>query len=485
MADFEMSGTQLRKYHGEGGVVVIPDSVTEIYVCAFIGRNDITSVIFPQSLVKIGERAFSGCCGLTALDFPDSLKEIGRESFENCTGLTSVCVPPSVTELDFHAFHGCTSLKHIVSPANVLRLWPFPKSVETAVLDGGTSVSKEAFADFSCLRSVTIRDSVQRVEQGAFARCTSLREIVLPDSVTDICEEAFVDCTALSSVTMGSSLYRIKERAFSGCTALSSLEIPASTVKIYQNAFWGCTALTNCTFADTDRWCRTSPQNLWPPYDKVEGTDVDLTDAQVNVTIVTCLTDTLLFKKRAVPRINPPAKPRFVTPVPTRAENGLFVQGQYFAVLALDTDTEASLWEQVAQFSVMRTEITSHDHDEYGRYTDVETKYYPLTDYRGLTAPHSSYNADFIVKDGKFIGVILCRVFSGSRDAYDEWIIRLPKCPEDRGEHLILLYVDGRVVGANTTNYSDHSGRDYTDSSIEYKLSATPGGETKRHVNWD
>ena len=458
MTDFEMRGTVLLKYHGEGGVVVIPDSVTEIYVCAFIGRKDITSITFPASLVKIGERAFMGCRGLTALDFPDSLREIGRESFDGCTGLTSVCVPPSVTELDFYAFHGCASLKHIVSPANVLRLWPFPKDVETAVLDGGISVSKDAFADFACLRSVTIRGSVQYIEQGAFTRCTALREIVLPDSVTDIDKAAFLGCTALSTVTMGSSLYRIGERAFSGCTALASLEIPASTVKIAQDAFLGCTALTHCIFADTDRWCRTSPQNLWPPYDTVEGTDVDLTDARANAATVTDLTDTLLFKKRAIPRIDPPAKPRFLMPVPTRTENGLFVQGQYFAVLTPDADTEASLWKQAAQLSVVRTKETSHDHDEYGRYTDVETKYYPLTNYRGLTAPHSSYNADFVVADGKIIGVILCRFFSGSRDAYDEMIIHLPKSPEDRGGHLILLYLDGRVVGENTTGYSDHSG---------------------------
>jgi hypothetical protein len=31
MSDFEMQGSVLRKYHGEGGEVVIPDGVTEIH----------------------------------------------------------------------------------------------------------------------------------------------------------------------------------------------------------------------------------------------------------------------------------------------------------------------------------------------------------------------------------------------------------------------------------------------------------------------
>ena len=161
MTDFEMRGSLLYKYHGAGGAVVIPDGVTEIYVCAFCGRDDITSIAFPPSLVKIGERAFQYCKGLTALDLPPSLREIGRESFDSCTGLTAVCVPPSVTELDFHAFHGCTALTHIAVPANVLSHWPFPKTVESAELNGGMALSKDAFEGFMRLRSVTIGSTVR------------------------------------------------------------------------------------------------------------------------------------------------------------------------------------------------------------------------------------------------------------------------------------------------------------------------------------
>ncbi|MBO5788371.1 MAG: hypothetical protein J6R42_00335, partial [Clostridia bacterium] len=247
-------------------------------------------------------------------------------------------------------------------------------------------------------------------------------------------------------------------------------------------------ALTSSTFANTDRWCLTSPDKLWAPYDKVEGTDIDLTDPRANAVIITDLTDTILFKKRATPRMDPPAKPRFLTPVSTCTENGLFVQGQYFAIFTPDADFEASLREQAAQYSLMRTETTSHDHDEYGRYTDVETKYFPLTTCRGLTAPYSTYygyNVDFIVQDGKFVGVVFCRFFRGKSDAYGEEIISLPNSPEDRGEHLIILYADERIVGETMTNYADHSGRDFTDTSITFKLSATTDGKTVQNAHWD
>lgn len=484
MTDFEMRGSLLYKYHGAGGAVVIPDGVTEIYVCAFCGRDDITSITFPPSLVKIGERAFQYCKGLTALDFPPSLREIGRESFDSCTGLTAVCVPPSVTELDFHAFHGCTALTHIAAPAGVLSHWPFPKTVESAELNGGTALSKDAFADFIHLHSVTIGSTVRYIGAGAFQRCIKLERITLPDSVTDIAESSFAGCTALSEVTLGASLYRIGEKAFSGCTALSSIRIPASTTKIDQDAFVGCTALASCTFDSTDRWCRIPPDKYWPPYENVVEPDVDLTDPQANAAAVTDLSDTVLFKKRAVPR-GEPAKARILTPVSARAEGGLFVQGRYFAPITPDEATAAAIREQAAQLSLARTEVTSHDHDEYGRYTDVETKYYPLSSFRALTAPRSGENGDLIVEDGKLTGVVFCRVFRGWRDPYEEYFIDLPEGPEDEGSHLILLWADGRVQGENECSYSDHSGRDYTDTTTEYRLTPASNTDRTHHAQWD
>ena len=483
MADFEIKDSVLKKYHGKGGDVIIPDSITEIYVWAFIGRKDITSITFPDSLVKIGERAFFGCTGLTELNLPNSLEEIGREAFAKCTGLTSICIPPSVNQLGFYAFHDCPALKHIVAPANVLNDWPFPRTVESAELISGHSLSQGAFADFKALRSVTLPATLERIGKEAFLHCTALRELVLPDSVTNICNGAFKGCTALETVAMGASLCRIEEEAFKDCSALTSIHIPATTVRIETNAFAGCQELTSCSFGDLDRWCRVSPLKLWHPYDAVEGIALDLADPQANAAIVRDLSETVLFKKRAVPRPEP-AKPRFLTQVAERAEDGIFAQGRFFAYITPDEDTTAALWEQAAQLSVARTEVTEHDHDEYGRYTDVETTYHPLINYRGLAAPYSGCNADIVVEDGKIIGLLFCRVFYGNRDAYDDCFIFLPNTPEEENRSLILLWADGQVVGDNLTSYHDHSGRDFTDSDITYKLVKSAGDKTERHASW-
>ena len=141
-------------------------------------------------------------------------------------------------------------------------------------------------------------------------------------------------------------IYRIGEKAFSGCTALSSIRIPASATKIDQDAFVGCTALASCTFDSTDRWCRIPPDKYWAPYENVVEPDVDLTDPQANAAAVTDLSDTVLFKKRSVPR-GEPAKARILTPVSARAEGGLFVQGRYFAPITPDEATAAAIREEM------------------------------------------------------------------------------------------------------------------------------------------
>lgn len=484
MTDFEIRGSMLYKYHGAGGAVVIPDGITEIYVCAFSGRSDITSITFPSSLVKIGERAFQYCKGLSALDFPPSLREIGRESFDSCAGLTEVVVPPSVIELDFHAFYGCNALKRITTPANLLSHWPFPKTIESVELNTGTGLSHDAFKGFLNLSSVKIGDTVRYIGAGAFSQCASLKSISLPDSVTDIAEGAFAGCIALSDVTLGASLYRIEKKAFSGCSALTSICIPASITKINQNAFVGCTALASCTFEDTDRWCHIPPDKYWAPYENVVEPDIDLTNPQANAVTITNLASTILFKKRAVPRCKP-AKARILTPVSTYTENGLFVQGRYFAPLMVDEPTLASIHEQASQLSLAHTEVTSHDHDEYGRYTDVETKYYPLSSLYALTAPSAGENGDLIVENGKLTGIVFCRFFRGWRDPYEEYFIDLPKSPKDDGSHIIILWADGSVEGDNEGKYSDHSGRDYTDSTTEYKLTRASNTDTTYHAHWD
>ena len=65
-------------------------SVTQIGGEAFIGYQDITSIIIPNSVEYISAYAFSDCVGLKSIILPDSVTEIDIGAFLNCSSLTDV-----------------------------------------------------------------------------------------------------------------------------------------------------------------------------------------------------------------------------------------------------------------------------------------------------------------------------------------------------------------------------------------------------------
>ena len=110
----------LTQYLGEGGDVVIPDSVVYINDYAFCYCGDtLTSVTFPAGLEHISCRAFDRCTGLTALELPDTVISIGSGAFRRCADLISVTIPDSVIRIEKDAFFECRGLEEVLYTGSV------------------------------------------------------------------------------------------------------------------------------------------------------------------------------------------------------------------------------------------------------------------------------------------------------------------------------------------------------------------------------
>ena len=178
--DFVIEDGVLTEYYGDGGDVVIPNSVTSIGNGAFYGCNSLTSVTIPNSVNSIDYMAFAGCKSLSSVTIPDSVSFIGDYAFYDCESLINVTIPSSVTNVDICSFGNCDNLKNInVSESNT----------DYSSLDG-VLFDKEKTKLITCpagkCGNVTLPDSVNVLNYGSFFGCDKVTSLTIPVSVVSI-----------------------------------------------------------------------------------------------------------------------------------------------------------------------------------------------------------------------------------------------------------------------------------------------------------
>lgn len=241
---FEVDGTTLVRYIGNGGAVTIPDLITTIGEGAFRGCTNVTSVVFPKTIREIQDYAFDGCSGLTgALTYkdntlPNNLNYIGDGVFRGCTGITEVALANKIYEMGDNVFEGCKGLIKATLPDQ------FVDTTVTTYLPAGT------FKGCSALTEVTVFAKAERIEDSAFEGCSALTTFKCPDKLKALGKNVFAGCTDLAEITFSKTLHNVGKNALNDTAwfktqvaeATKKVDVAAEYIMIGQNTIIACVA---------------------------------------------------------------------------------------------------------------------------------------------------------------------------------------------------------------------------------------------------
>ena len=127
--------------------VTIPDSVTDIYRCAFRNCASLKSVKLSKNIKSVGEFAFSHCTSLKKITIPGGVKTIGEFMFWGCTSLAGVNIGNGVEQIGKEAFFGCESLKSVKIPLSVTSIGDHALGYYYAQPSGSAAYKK--YSDFT------------------------------------------------------------------------------------------------------------------------------------------------------------------------------------------------------------------------------------------------------------------------------------------------------------------------------------------------
>eukprot|EP00980_Cylindrotheca_fusiformis_P012028 scaffold2850_cov119-Cylindrotheca_fusiformis.AAC.1 len=85
-------------------------------------------------------------------------------------------------------------------------------SVDCQVIDDG------AFQSSNGLKSLSLKEGLERIGEGAFHGCRCLtKKVDIPSTVKDVGDKAFLDCAGMTTLVLHEGLERIGKGAFGRC----------------------------------------------------------------------------------------------------------------------------------------------------------------------------------------------------------------------------------------------------------------------------
>lgn len=275
-SDFEVDGSVITGYVGDGGDIVIPSEIDGVTIdtigdSAFNSISEITSVVIPENITEIEDFAFAYMEDLQKLEFKGSTPPVFGNTVFSADVQVTIVVPQGASDNYIDA---------IGEAANEDYSWFELKEAEKGgaevpedPVEPEPEVSDFVVDDNGILVKYTGNDSEVLVPEsvngvtivgiggekkgdfgftGVFAEKQFITKVVLPSTVTTIGKEAFYSCRNLEEVNLPEGLVSIGERAFDRCNSLAEVTIPASTTDIAHDAFVMCEKMENIFVDDAN-----------------------------------------------------------------------------------------------------------------------------------------------------------------------------------------------------------------------------------------
>lgn len=193
--------------------VNIPNTIQSISSSCFANASKLSKIEGLNNVTKyIGNKAFLGCENLESILLSDSLESIGSYAFSG-SGIKEFRLPKNVRTIPKYCFSGCSYLEKIILHENV------------------TAINEYAFKDCISLKSTDIPVSVSSIENGAFMGCRKLQNIKFPPAIQVLSEKVLYNCS-IEKFEFPDSLREIKKQAL-GSNKFIELTIPESVEILY------------------------------------------------------------------------------------------------------------------------------------------------------------------------------------------------------------------------------------------------------------
>ena len=270
--------------------LVISEGVESFDTQTFDGLG-ITEVTIPSTITVIEAALFQNCKQLTRVNLHEKIETIEVWAFLGCNNLRTILIPNSVTEIGSNVFLDSTVL--VVYDDSYAEAYAINNNLLHDIYDGNNSPEiyesdngfvcfiknnevyviaytgeatdvvvpgevkgypvvemREVFKENKNIVSVTLPQGLKLLGSSTFEECYNLENIVFPESLVFIGNNAFDSCYKLNNVTFPNGLQYIGDYAFSSCDSFTEIFIPSSVKSIGRNAFYGCENVTELVISE-------------------------------------------------------------------------------------------------------------------------------------------------------------------------------------------------------------------------------------------